>query len=187
MATQKNNNRRYKLVVVGDKGVGKTSYINQLFSKSFDDRQSINVGPDVNVYEYDDYEFAVWDCPGLNEINYVKYECFDYQSGYYIGADAAIIMVDINNITNIGTYLEKLSSIGIMNLHNIVFVANKLDKFLNEIPANNNYVTKICDYKAYMTSTKNKINVKEPLEYLISKINNVDGSSFYDGFRKYKY
>ena len=86
--------RTFKLVLIGDGGVGKTSWITLIRTGEFCQRYISTKGVDVTVLTFHTtrgvVKFNVWDFAGLE-----KY-C-DLGDGYYIGANCAIVMFDVNS------------------------------------------------------------------------------------------
>lgn len=80
--------RTLKVVLIGDGGVGKTSYIKKLQNEAFKGEYihtlGCNVAP-VRLPEFPEYVFNVWDCAGDPQYTGLG-------DGYYVKADAYIIM-----------------------------------------------------------------------------------------------
>lgn len=92
----------YKIVVVGDSRVGKTSFISMLKYGNYDKKYIATIGVEIKQIKFKNINmcFDFWDCAG-------NYNFGGLREGYYIGADAYILMFDL---TNIDSY-KKLSAI----------------------------------------------------------------------------
>lgn len=85
---------RYKLIVLGNAGVGKTSIINQFVTKKFynDYRPTLGISITSQVYNIQGFEeskinFMIWDLAGQKFFQRVR-------KHYYLNAHAAFIMYD---------------------------------------------------------------------------------------------
>ena len=101
--------KTYKICLIGDDKVGKTSWINRLKTGNFTTEYNYTVGCEVNkvVFNYEDLVglgfiskeekkdnkkvcFEIWDTAGVEKYTGLK-------TGYYTGADGFIIMFDVTN------------------------------------------------------------------------------------------
>ena len=124
---QKNNDvvARYKLVLCGDGGIGKTTFVKRHLTGEFEKKYIATIGAEVHPMVFSTSRgkicFDVWDTAGQEKLSTLR-------DGYYIGADCAIIMFDVcNRITykNVDTWYKSLTRVceGIP----IVLVGNKVD------------------------------------------------------------
>ncbi len=106
-----------KIVVVGDGGVGKTTFVKRLLGIPFDKRYIATLG--AEVYSRDNYIF--WDLAGQEKFGGLR-------NSYYLGANIGIIMVDAtskitsNSIKN--WYIDLTTSV--QNIK-IGIIINKID------------------------------------------------------------
>ncbi len=96
MDTQSIN--RYKVLLVGDSKVGKSTYVNYLLTNNIKENYEPTLGVDVHPFvfntNYGPIIFDIWDCAG-------DYKYRGIGSGYYICAHGAIVMYnDENNYNN---------------------------------------------------------------------------------------
>jgi len=116
---------RYKVLLVGDTKVGKTTYINYLLTNKFTEEHSPTFGVEVYPYvfntNYGPIIFEFWDCAG----DY-KYRGID--TGYYICSDGAIIMYT-SEYNNCNELEKKVRSV--CNDIPIIFCKNKSDTDIN--------------------------------------------------------
>jgi len=77
----------YKIILVGDGGVGKTTFIKKILTNSFDKAYLSTLGVEVNpiILQEEKVVLNVWDCGG---------QFRGLEDGYYIGAIGAILMFD---------------------------------------------------------------------------------------------
>lgn len=98
-----------KVAIVGDGGVGKTTFVKKHLTGTFETKYVPTLG--VNVHPYDghgqyQFKYNLWDTAGQE-----KFSGLD--AGYYIGADAAIVMFDLtSNVSfrNVNTWISKIRS-----------------------------------------------------------------------------
>jgi len=164
-----------KLIVSGDGGVGKTSFLNRLIHDSFDDNSELTKGVDffsktltVNGHEYN---FVMWDFAGQNQFKQILHNFVD-------GSIAAFILFDLsrfNTLENAKQWIQKLNEYGnisvfllgtkcdIINLHE----CKVYDKFVSEI------INKYNNVIGYLKiSSKTGYNVKEAFNSLLKRISN---------------
>ena len=91
----------YKLILIGDGGSGKTTYLKRILHGNFRREYIATVGVDVSEVTFKtnqgfEITFQVWDTAGQelhNQLNDI----------YFIGAHAAIVMFDVtSSITFLG-------------------------------------------------------------------------------------
>jgi GTP-binding nuclear protein Ran len=81
---------QYKLLLVGDGGCGKTTWLQKYISGILEKRYLATLGVEVTPVKYKNVEFSVWDCAGQEKFGGLK-------DMYYTGADAAIIFYDVTS------------------------------------------------------------------------------------------
>jgi small GTP-binding protein len=119
----------YKLVVVGDPSVGKTSLIRQYADKKFDSSYLPTIGADFTIKKFKfqkaekDIEIvlAIWDMGGHQKFERIR-------DHYYLDSNAAIIVFDLTRketYEHVATWLEDIRS----HCENIpcIILANKND------------------------------------------------------------
>lgn len=146
-----------KLLIVGDGGVGKTTYRKILENKAFEPKYVPTLGVDTTQIKYDDIDFTIWDTSGTERFSGLR-------DGYYIGSDCAIIMISDNKLSHrsIDGYkrliIKYCGNIPIVVVHNYKNINDKdKDKDNKETIA---------------ISCKNYTNIYEPLKYIIAKLQN---------------
>ncbi|KRX01512.1 P-loop containing nucleoside triphosphate hydrolase [Pseudocohnilembus persalinus] len=90
----KNIVAEYKLVFVGDGGVGKTTFVKRHRTGEFEKKYNATQGVEVSNIDFftnhGGIRFNIWDTAGQEKLGGLR-------EGYYIGANAAIIMFDVTS------------------------------------------------------------------------------------------
>lgn len=146
-----------KVIVVGDAKVGKSVFIKRLSNKDFDVKYKPTIGVETHKVEFEKTIFKMWDCAGD-----VKYQ--GLKEGYYIGADAAIVMYDVTSSSSYDKAKKYCSEIKkICGDITIVICGNKTDEKKKCI------IKKSKDYQHISMSVKNNIEVFQSLLYILSR------------------
>ena len=87
---------RFKLVLIGEGGVGKTTFVKRHRTGDFEHKYIPTLGVDVNPLpfhtNYGTLIFDVWDCAGQDKFGGLR-------DGYFTEAKGAIIMFDVTSLT----------------------------------------------------------------------------------------
>jgi len=90
--------QRFKIVLSGDGGVGKSSFVERHISDKFKKTYMATLGVDVHplIFQttYGTIVFDVWDTAGQEKFGGMA-------EGYYINAKAAIVMFDVGSLTTL--------------------------------------------------------------------------------------
>ena len=164
-----------KLIVSGDGGVGKTSFLNRLVHDKFDGNNELTKGVDffsknikVNGHEYN---FVMWDFAGQNQFKQLL-------SNFVDGSVAAFILFDLsrfNTLESAEEWIKKLDENGkilafllgtkcdIINFHE----CKVFDEYVSGI------INKYNNIIGYLKiSSKTGYNVKEAFNSLLKIISN---------------
>ncbi len=145
--------KRYKVLLVGDSGVGKTTYVNYLLTNNFTEEYSPTFGVDVYSYvfntNYGPIIFEFWDCAG-------KYENRGIDTGYYICANGAIIMYNEESAPYCSEFVKKIHSV------------------CDDIPIISCKNSSIIADKECCIDIKNKVNIYKPIVLLARKLTGHD-------------
>jgi small GTP-binding protein len=165
----------YKLILLGDSSVGKTSLINRFCNSKFEESCSATIGVDTKTkyIKYNDkkIELEIWDTAGEERYKSLARNC-------YQGADGIILVYDITqketfyNIKN--WYNDINESINIKKVA-IIIVGNKLD--LPDKEVNNEIREKFCEQynlKLFEISCKKNIKINDVFCSLIDKMIELD-------------
>ena len=98
-----------KIVVAGDGGVGKTTFLNTLIKDNYNEATPLTVGIDIYIkdikVENKDFPLQIWDLGGQERFKSLHERC----SAYIQGIKGGIFMFDLTRITsleNIGFWIE---------------------------------------------------------------------------------
>ncbi|GFY61314.1 ras-related protein Rab-32 [Trichonephila inaurata madagascariensis] len=176
----------FKLLVVGDYGVGKTAIIRRYTEGTFTQNYKITIGVDfaIKSLQWDESTLVtlqLWDIAG--------HERFGYMTGtYYRHSQAAIIVFDLIRFATLDSVIKWHSDIRekVVSPNGrpipVILLANKCDIHGNTIPCD--YLTQFCKKHNilawFFTSAKENINIGEAIQYLVEKIISSQGESPYE-------
>jgi GTP-binding nuclear protein Ran len=118
--------QKFKIVLVGDGGVGKTTYIKRHLTGDFTKKYIATLGVEVHPLKFNTNHgmvvLNIWDCAGQEKFGGLR-------EGYYVGADALIVMFDLtslNTFKNVSKWIDRyIEFMG--NNQPIVLCGNKCD------------------------------------------------------------
>jgi len=126
---------RFKVVVVGDSGVGKSSLLNQFIENKFSPKYSPTIGVDFKVAFMSStarngksIQLSLWDHSGCAKFRSII-------SSYWRGADGVILVYDVTNrdsFINLARWIDDLESQGIMKKAPVTIIGNKIDHDKND-------------------------------------------------------
>lgn len=97
----------FKVIVVGDPSIGKTSMINRYVTKTFSDKYILTIGVDFMMktinYEDKTIKLQIWDTAGMERYRQIT-------TSYYRGAQAALVVFDLtnkNSFTNVSRWINE--------------------------------------------------------------------------------
>ncbi|XP_030644414.1 ras-related protein Rab-32 [Chanos chanos] len=167
----------YKVLVIGDTEVGKTSLVRRLVKNQYAEGYKISVGADfaLKIINWDRntvVRLHLWDIAGQERVR-------NLSRVYYQKAMGALVVYDITNDTTLGSALSwKCDLDNKLRLSNgkpipAVLLANKCDQSRHS-PSESSLLDKICNEKDFVgwfeTSAKENINVKEAVNFLVRHI-----------------
>lgn len=165
---------RYKIVVIGDSGTGKSTFMNRLltgkFTSTYKPTLGVDVFPLVLETNYGSVVFDMWDTAGQDRYGGLR-------SGYALGAHA---LVGIFNLTSRDTSLSALEA-QVKDTYShlkvpMVLCGNKCD-IAGHNPIESKSVPDIWD-EYYDISVKSGYNIREPLLYLARRLTGHDDLVF---------
>lgn len=159
---------RVKCVLVGDGGVGKTTFVKRHLTGEFERRYIPTLGVEVRTLEFNTncgrIKFDVWDTAGQEKFGGLR-------DGYYIAAQCAIIMFDVTskvtyrNIPNWHRDLVRIAE-GIP----IVMCGNKVDVKDRQVkPKQVTFHRKKC-LQYFEISAKSNYHYEMPFLWLARKL-----------------
>ena len=148
-------NRSYKVLLLGNGGVGKTTYLNRYVGRDFNPRYLSTEGISVmDTIEYNGRTISIYELPGQEKYG-------NHHDHVYEGADAAIIMFDVGS---------RLTMNGIFHWE------NKVRTLCGDIPievVGNKYDIrehKHCSVEHHKVSSKNRSSMNAPIDAIITKL-----------------
>lgn len=167
--------KSYKIVVVGDGGVGKTTWIKKYLTGGFEKKYIATLGVEVHcIMFYTSYgcvNLNVWDTAGQEKFGGLR-------EGYYVNADGFIIMFDLcrpMTYKNADLWYQDITK-SKHNNGNIVICGNKFDLEYKKTVD----VTKFIDlgYKYCDISAKSGYNYETPFLELLRTLTKHDDLTF---------
>jgi GTP-binding nuclear protein Ran len=163
---------RFKIVLIGDGGVGKSAFVARHVSDTFSTSYGPTLGVDVQSVtfntSYGQIVFDLWDTAGQEKFSGMR-------DGYYIGANAAIVMFDVGSLLsrkNIKTWIDLYTKIA---PNTPVFVCgSKIDAVMNRVASSSSIVHTLqargidCAYGEL--SAKINHNCRSPFLWLARKL-----------------
>ena len=161
----------YKVVIIGESGVGKTTwlerYMTGYFRKNYIATMGCEVHPIICRTNQGTTTLNVWDCAGQE-----KYKGLD--EGYYIGAKLVIIMFDLGSrvtLNNVKTYINKVQNVT-QNIP-IVLWGNKID--CKELQVTKEMVEKLYpDFPCLYTSAKLQLDFDKLILDVLNRLNQLN-------------
>ncbi len=170
-----NDNYEYifKIIIIGNSNVGKTSIINRFTDKEFKDKHLATLGCDFHMKTIMINEkmikIQIWDTAGME-----KYQSIT--KSYYRGAQACLIVFDITNresFESIENWIENFNKFCNPNIQKIILlIGNKcdlgIDRKISYEEAEN--YSRVNNLLYYETSAKDDINIHEVFHFLGSQL-----------------
>lgn len=168
--------KKFKLVLIGDGGVGKTVLTKRHKTGGFEMKYIATMGVEVSRLRFHtsagEVTFNIWDTAGQEKFGGLS-------DGYYIDADAAIIVFDLTaNCTykSVPEYYEKFK------LKNpnapVVLCGNKVDCKYRKVQPEDITFHRQVNIQYYDISVKSNYNFEKPFLYIIRKLLKDDSIHF---------
>ena len=160
----------FKLVLVGDGGVGKTTFVKRHLTGEFEKKyiatQGVEVSSLVFFTNYGPIKFNIWDTAGQEKLGGLR-------EGYYIGADCAIAMFDVTSrvtYKNVPKWYKDLTRI----CENIpmVLVGNKVDAKDRKVKGSQISFHRKRNLQYYDVSAKSNYQFEKPFLFLMRRLVN---------------
>ena len=174
----KNTKNELKIIVVGNSGTGKTSFVNKWIKDTFDETYKATIVSEFSykIVDYKDksYKIQLWDLAGMDQ-NICITKIFSKDS------HGCIVVSDITDEKTLtecvkwkNTVDETTKFLDGTNIPSIL-IRNKVDLLENE--NNNNEEDKMKEFceknqflRCFITSAKTGTNIEEAMNFLISTI-----------------
>ena len=148
----------YKVVIIGDAGVGKSSiqtrFVNQTFSNSYELTIGVEFASKEMTIETDKIKLHLWDTAGQETFKSI---C----RSYYRGADSAIIVYDVSSPKSFNSVINWLRDIMRLNDNVKIYIVGNKSDMQNKIPPNDLYhfLEQYPNIKHFYTSAKDGSNI----------------------------
>jgi len=172
----------FKLVLVGDGGVGKTTLVKRHLTGEFEKKYIPTLGVEVHPLKFStncgDLVFNVWDTAGQEKFGGLR-------DGYYIQGKCAIIMFDVTSrITykNVPNWHRDI--VRVCEHIPIVLVGNKVDVKDRQVKAKNIQFHRKRNLQYYDLSARSNYNFEKPFLWLARRLVNQPALTFVGQFAK---
>ena len=158
----------FKLVLVGDGGVGKTTFVKRHQTGEFEKKYIATLGVEVHPMPFfttlGQIKFNVWDTAGQEKLGGLR-------DGYYIGGQCAIIMFDVCariTYSNVPKWYKDLTRV-CENIP-IVLIGNKVDVKDRKVKAKMINYHRKKNLQYYEISAKANRNFEKPFVWIAKKL-----------------
>lgn len=172
----------FKLVLVGDGGVGKTTLVKRHLTGEFEKKYIPTLGVEVHPLKFTTncgpLTFNVWDTAGQEKFGGLR-------DGYYIQGQCAVIMFDVTSrITykNVPTWHRDI--VRVCENIPIVLVGNKVDVKDRQVKAKNIQFHRKRNLQYYDLSARSNYNFEKPFLWLARRLTNQPNLQFVGQFAK---
>ena len=162
---------KFKTVIIGEAGVGKTSIVQQFVNKCFQEKYVETIGVEffTKTFKINDkiIKAEIWDTAGSERFASIT-------KNYYRGADGALIVYDISNKTtfdNVENWFNEIKN-SCKEDAEIILIGNKND-LENQRQVSNNMLINLgknLGIAVMETSAKDDYNINESFYLLIKEI-----------------
>uniref|UniRef100_H3D6H9 GTP-binding nuclear protein Ran n=2 Tax=Tetraodon nigroviridis TaxID=99883 RepID=H3D6H9_TETNG len=158
----------FKLVLVGDGGTGKTTFVKRHLTGEFEKKYVATLGVEVHPLFFNtnrgNVKFNVWDTAGQEKFGGLR-------DGYYIQAQCAIIMFDVTSrvtYKNVPNWHRDL--VRVCENIPIVLCGNKVDIKDRKVKAKSIVFHRKKNLQYYDISAKSNYNFEKPFLWLARKL-----------------
>ncbi|CAD7976649.1 unnamed protein product [Amoebophrya sp. A25] len=166
--TQQKVEAEWKLVLVGDGGVGKTTLVKRHLTGEFEKKYIPTLGVEVHPLKFATncgvICFNVWDTAGQEKMGGLR-------DGYYIQGECAIIMFDVTSRITYKSVPEWYKDIvRVCENIPIVLVGNKVDVKDRQVKARNIQFHRKRNLQYYDLSARSNFNFEKPFLWLARRL-----------------
>ncbi|CAG0914031.1 unnamed protein product [Notodromas monacha] len=158
----------FKLVLVGDGGVGKTTFVKRHITGEFEKKYIATLGVEVHSLVFHTHRgkirFNVWDTAGQEKFGGLR-------DGYYIQGQCAVIMFDVTarvTYKNVPNWHRDL--VRVCENIPIVLCGNKVDIKDRKVKAKSIVFHRKKNLQYYDLSAKSNYNIEKPFLWLARKL-----------------
>eukprot|EP00054_Salpingoeca_dolichothecata_P005249 m.33833 g.33833 ORF g.33833 m.33833 type:complete len:216 (-) comp15320_c0_seq1:32-679(-) len=167
---------RFKLVLVGDGGVGKTTFVKRHLTGEFEKKYVATLGVEVRpLVFYTNHGaicFDVWDTAGQEKFGGLR-------DGYYVNGKCAIIMFEVTSritYTNVPNWYKDI--VRVCDKIPIVLCGNKVDVKNRCVKAKQITFHRKNNVQYYDISAKSNYNFEKPFLWLARKLSGESSLEF---------
>jgi len=163
----------YKIIVVGDSGVGKSCILLRYADDTFSDSHMATIGVDfkINTIQLDSkiIKLQIWDTAGQDRFKNIT-------ANYYRGSHGIMLCYDVTDIgsfQNIKKWLQEVNKHTISGVPKLL-IGNKCD-LIKPREVDYNVAKKFADAEGiqfFETSAKNSINIEQAFNTMVQNIKN---------------
>jgi len=160
----------FKLILVGDGGTGKTTFVKRHLTGEFEKKYLPTIGVEVHPLTFHTNRgkicFNVWDTAGQEKFGGLR-------DGYYIQGNCAIIMFDVTSrqtYKNVPNWHRDI--VRVCENIPIVLVGNKVDVMERAVKAKQITFHRKKNLQYYDVSAKSNYNFEKPFLWLAKKLAN---------------
>jgi len=170
------NAPKFKLILVGDGGVGKTTFVKRHKTGEFEKKYIATMGVEVSPLPFSTnlgiVVFNCWDTAGQEKFGGLR-------DGYYIGGQAAIIMFDVTaRVTYKSVPHWHKDLVRVCENIPIVLCGNKVDCKDRKVKPKDIFFHRKKNLQYYDISAKSNYNFEKPFLYIIRKLTGDNNASF---------
>jgi len=161
---------KFKLLLVGDGGVGKTTFVKRHKTGEFEKKYVATMGVEVHPIPFHTtlgpVIFNCWDTAGQEKLGGLR-------DGYYIGGQAAIIMFDVTaRVTYKSVPHWHKDLVRVCENIPIVLCGNKVDCKDRKVKPKDIFFHRKKNLQYYDVSAKSNYNFEKPFLYIARKLTN---------------
>jgi GTP-binding nuclear protein Ran len=158
----------FKVVLVGDGGVGKTTFVKRHLTGEFEKKYVATMGAEVRqlpfATSYGRIRFNVWDTAGQEKFAGLR-------DGYYVESQAAIIMFDVTSrVTYKSVPNWHRDLVRVCDEIPIVLVGNKVDIKARKVKASQITFHRRKNIQYFDVSAKSNFNFDKPFLWIARKL-----------------
>jgi len=177
-AAQQDNAPKFKLILVGDGGVGKTTFVKRHRTGEFEKKYVATMGVEVHPLPFHTtlgkVIFNCWDTAGQEKFGGLR-------DGYYIGGQAAIIMFDVTSRVTYKSVPHWYKDLVRVCEHiPIVLCGNKVDSKERKVKPKDIHFHRKKNLQYYDISAKSNYNFEKPFLYIARKLTGNPNCQFTD-------
>jgi len=170
------NTPKFKLLLVGDGGVGKTTFVKRHKTGEFEKKYVATMGVEVHPIPFytnlGPIIFNCWDTAGQEKLGGLR-------DGYYIGGQAAIIMFDVTaRVTYKSVPHWHKDLVRVCENIPIVLCGNKVDCKDRKVKPKDIFFHRKKNLQYYDISAKSNYNFEKPFLYIARKVTATNDLSF---------